>query len=441
MTVAAMASIPEAMDELSGRYDAGSETIVKSLLLAGKYHEVGKAPAAPEIFAGKLDFENDPAAAKKATIVLLKKLSGQFGEDIDSGATLDAVKYYEERWDGEGPVYGITADQVPLAAYLLGIANMTDAVMMKRGASEEAFDFAASYIESQSGRAFSPRSVELFGLAKDRIKAMYLEKWLGTRYEIENREAPAGKSAPEKTISASITPEGREMTGKEEKTAIFKALKPQSSMEAAEEPKPADREPEEFKRKRGAHRVFGAIWNALTTILVTAVVILAICLVGVRIFGLTPFTILSGSMEPMYPVGSLIYVKEVDPESVEVGDSITFVLNADLVVATHQVWEIDEENGCFYTQGIANIAEDGSIIHDASPVLFENLIGKPVFCIPYLGYFANYVTTAPGMYIAIAAAVIIIMMTFIPDILRKADEADKRDAAIKAARRDGGQNQ
>ena len=70
MTVAAMASIPEAMDELSGRYDAGSETIVKSLLLAGKYHEVGKAPAAPEIFAGKLDFENDPAAAKKATIVL-----------------------------------------------------------------------------------------------------------------------------------------------------------------------------------------------------------------------------------------------------------------------------------------------------------------------------------------------------------------------------------
>ena len=58
---------------------------------------------------------------------------------------------------------------------------MTDAVMMKRGASEGAFDFAASYIESQSGIAFSPRSVELFGLAKDRIKAMYLEKWVGTR--------------------------------------------------------------------------------------------------------------------------------------------------------------------------------------------------------------------------------------------------------------------
>ena len=210
------------------------------------------------------------------------------------------------------------------------------------------------------------------------------------------------------------------MTGKEEKTAIFKALKPQSSMEAAEEPKPADREPEEFKRKRGAHRVFGAIWNALTTILVTAVVILAICLVGVRIFGLTPFTILSGSMEPMYPVGSLIYVKEVDPESVEVGDSITFVLNADLVVRDASgVGDRRRKTGAFTRRESRTSPSDGSIIHDASPVLFENLIGKPVFCIPYLGTSRTNVTTGAGDVHSDRGGGNNHNDDFIPDILRK----------------------
>ena len=110
-------------------------------------------------------------------------------------------------------------------------------------------------------------------------------------------------------------------------------------------------------------------WNILTTVLAVVVVGLAVLLVGVRLVGLTPYVVLSGSMEPTYPTGALIYVKDVKPQDVKGGDPITFVLNEELTVATHRVIEVNTADGWFRTQGDANDSPDGS------PVLFENLIG------------------------------------------------------------------
>ena len=59
------------------------------------------------------------------------------------------------------------------------------------------------------------------------------------------------------------------------------------------------------------------IWNTVTSVLVAVVVILALLLVGARVVGLQVFTVLSGSMEPTYHVGSLIYVKKVDYRELE----------------------------------------------------------------------------------------------------------------------------
>lgn len=152
------------------------------------------------------------------------------------------------------------------------------------------------------------------------------------------------------------------------------------------------------------------VWNAVTTVLVILVVILALLLVGVRLVGLRPMCVLSGSMEPTYHTGSLIYVKPCAPEDVQVGDAITFVLNEDLDVVTHRVISIDAENEHFYTQGDANDAPDGA------PVYFKNLIGRPVFTIPYLGYVSHWVSNPPGMYLAIALALVLIILTFLPDM-------------------------
>ena len=167
----------------------------------------------------------------------------------------------------------------------------------------------------------------------------------------------------------------------------------------------------------------------ISTILVALVVLLAVALVGVRLAGIRTFTVLSGSMEPTYHVGSLIYVKKVDSAAIRPGQVITFMLDEN-TVATHRVVEVvpDEDDPStlrFRTKGDANDAEDASLVH------YKNVIGTPVFTIPYLGHFSNCITHAPGKYIAITAAVVFLILLFLPDMLKKADEADQRAAERK----------
>lgn len=168
------------------------------------------------------------------------------------------------------------------------------------------------------------------------------------------------------------------------------------------------------------------VWNIITSILVIIVVIAAVLLVGVRVIGLQPYSVLTGSMEPELPVGSLVYVKACEPKDVKVGDTITFVLNEDLDVATHKVDSIDTENKVFYTYGIANKDANGNYIMDGG-THFNNLIGKPVFSIPYLGYVSAWVITPPGSYIAIGGLVLLFILAFIPDIVSKTSKKKEEE--------------
>ena len=166
------------------------------------------------------------------------------------------------------------------------------------------------------------------------------------------------------------------------------------------------------------------IWNWFTTVLVAIVVVLALLLVGARLIGLQVFTVLSGSMEPAYHVGSLIYVKEADPFELEAGDVITYALDED-TVATHRIVEVvpDEEDDTvvrFKTKGDANEAEDGDLVH------CENVQGTPVFTIPYLGYVANYIQNPPGTYIAISAGAILLLLVFLPDLFGSDDDKKQK---------------
>lgn len=165
------------------------------------------------------------------------------------------------------------------------------------------------------------------------------------------------------------------------------------------------------------------IWDRVATVLVVLVVIFAVFLMGSRLVGLQVYNIVSPSMEPHYSVGDLIYVKSVDPDSVKVGDPITFVLNEDLVVATHRVVAIDSENRQFTTKGDANKTED------AAPVHFNNLIGVPVFAIPLMGYVSAFIQKPPGMYIAIAFGIVLLAVVFLPDILAKKNKKEEQEVA------------
>ena len=167
------------------------------------------------------------------------------------------------------------------------------------------------------------------------------------------------------------------------------------------------------------------IWNIVSTTLVVLIVLCAVFLMGSRILGFECYTVISGSMQPKYMVGDLLYVKEVDPYSIKKGDDITFILNEDLVVATHRVIRVDTANQRFYTKGIANEIEDSEPTHS------NNVIGVPQLHIPKLGYVSDFVQNPPGMYITIGVGIILILIVFLPDILGKKKKQENAETEEK----------
>ena len=162
-------------------------------------------------------------------------------------------------------------------------------------------------------------------------------------------------------------------------------------------------------------KTFKRVWNCFTTILLIAVMALAAMLAGPKLMGMQVYTVLSGSMEPTYHTGSLIYVKDVDPFTLETGDVITFMLDEN-TLATHRIAGVvpDEEDSSvirFRTKGDANEFEDGTLVH------YKNVVGTPVFTIPNMGYVANFIQNPPGMYLAIAGGALLVLLLFMPELI------------------------
>ena len=170
-------------------------------------------------------------------------------------------------------------------------------------------------------------------------------------------------------------------------------------------------------------KIFKIISKTLSTALVAVVVLLAIALVGIRVIGFTPYTVLSGSMEPTYHVGSVVYVKKVDPTTLKVGDPITFYLTGN-VIATHRIIEVHGEgtpNLGFRTQGDANETVDG--ITPASAV-----IGKATFSIPYLGYLSNFLQQPKGLITVVGTGAAVLVVSYIIDALFPAKKETEPEA-------------
>ena len=163
------------------------------------------------------------------------------------------------------------------------------------------------------------------------------------------------------------------------------------------------RETGETKRTKNIKKSAGAVLcRSLGTILLAALVLVCLPLTVPRLFGYHIYSVVSGSMEPAIPTGSLVYIRETAPEDVEADDVIAFYSSADSAsIITHRVVENRVLMGEFITKGDANQTED------MNPVPYSNLIGKVVRSFPEIGAMAQILTGKEGKFIAagvIAAA-------------------------------------
>lgn len=115
---------------------------------------------------------------------------------------------------------------------------------------------------------------------------------------------------------------------------------------------------------------------------ISLVVLLAIILCVVRlprVFGLTPHIIDDQAMASSYAEGSLIYVQKRKTDTILVGDVITYYENSGKHIVTRRVVAIEDQHQYFYTKA------DGKTQIEVEAVRDRNIIGTPVFKIPYIG--------------------------------------------------------
>lgn len=130
--------------------------------------------------------------------------------------------------------------------------------------------------------------------------------------------------------------------------------------------------------------------------------------------GFRLYEVQTGSMEPEYPIGGLVYVREVQPEEIEVGDVITYQLGTDTeLVMTHRVVSVDRDAQTWVTKGDQNETED------VEPVAFKRLIGKSVYCIPRIAFLADFLHSAKGIAAIVGVFGLVLCMWLIADRLRK----------------------
>lgn len=146
----------------------------------------------------------------------------------------------------------------------------------------------------------------------------------------------------------------------------------------------------------------------------TVSLVFAILLVAVpKFFGVELRAVVTGSMEPELPVGSLVVIVPTEAEKLVVGNDVAFVTQGEKVV-THRLISIDIQNNEFVTRGIAN---DMNAIDP--PNKYENIIGVVKLHIPYLGFLFSWLATLQGKIIAATIIVAIYVLSCILNIWTK----------------------
>lgn len=109
--------------------------------------------------------------------------------------------------------------------------------------------------------------------------------------------------------------------------------------------------------------------------------LMGICLIFLpQMLGYVPRIVISGSMEPAVPVGSIAYInRRIAQEEIKKDDVIAYELSGEMSVL-HRVVCTDTKKRTWTTKGDANTS------CDIGEVSYEQYLGKMIFCIPYAGY-------------------------------------------------------
>jgi signal peptidase len=154
-------------------------------------------------------------------------------------------------------------------------------------------------------------------------------------------------------------------------------------------------------------RVVGRIGSGLLSLVALGVLVLvAVLTVVPAVSGAHTLTVLSGSMVPTLPVGSVVVDRPVDPASLRIGDVVTYATTDQVtgahILITHRIVAIHAGPGgeTLTTRGDAND------VADQRPVTLTQVRGRLWYHVPYIGLIRNALLTRGAAYLALAVALL-----------------------------------
>ena len=135
------------------------------------------------------------------------------------------------------------------------------------------------------------------------------------------------------------------------------------------------REPQTHERKKGGRIILPALCGIVGTLIIVLVIAALLPTTLSRFMGFEVYNVVSGSMSPKIPKGSLVFVKSADGGEIEAGEVIAFDSNGSVTV--HRV-------------------KENRILEDMTAVPYSALIGRVERSVPYLGELTSILASSLG---------------------------------------------
>lgn len=175
-------------------------------------------------------------------------------------------------------------------------------------------------------------------------------------------------------------------------------------------------------RRPGPLRVYGVVRSVLLSV---AAVVGAVCLVVVGtslVLGMRPVVVISGSMEPTLPVGSVLLARSVPAADVRVGDVVTVERPRGLGLITHRVVATTEAGDGAWA---LELQGDANATPDAEPYVVTSA-AVHVAHVDGVGHLVLGLRTPAGLAVAVASAAALVALFLLdPVALRRRDPAQE----------------
>ncbi|KQQ93483.1 hypothetical protein ASF62_14685 [Leifsonia sp. Leaf325] len=183
-------------------------------------------------------------------------------------------------------------------------------------------------------------------------------------------------------------------------------------------------------RERGVLHYIGI--GLSVGVLGLVVALAALLIVVPKVGGATPLTVLTQSMEPSLPPGTLVVVGPVKPAEIRVGDVVTYqIRSGEPDVITHRVIDVTSASDGSYS---FTLKGDNNAVEDP-PVVADQIKGRLWYSVPFVGYVSTAVTgdtrswIVPGLAVALFGYAAFMIVSGVLVSMRRRRETDAAEPA------------